>query len=156
MNSNFGLLATIPAMLPATPSYVLRRLLGNPKHKLIHLNDGKYGNEHSWISNIKAKDGFSELPEPVKIERIEWGRDRNQRYKDRLPTKYRIEGALDPGQWSILAVPTPPLRHKIVQTNLRRLHSGRRLPKASQTGPHQGNRRHRYPLQFSQSLRRQL
>ena len=77
---------------------------GNPKHKLIHLNDGKYGNEHSWISNTKGKGWVQlELPEPVKIERIEWGRDRNQRYKDRLPTKYRIEGALDPGQWSILA-----------------------------------------------------
>ena len=78
--------------------------LGNPKHKLIHLNDGKYGNEHSWISNTMGKGWVQlELPEPVKIERIEWGRDRNQRYKDRLPTKYRIEGALDPGQWSMLA-----------------------------------------------------
>ena len=31
----------------------------NPKHKLVHLNDGKYGNDRSWISNKRARDGFS-------------------------------------------------------------------------------------------------
>ena len=34
-----------------------------------------------------------ELTEPAVIDRIEWGRDRTGRYKDRLPTKYRIEEA---------------------------------------------------------------
>ena len=76
----------------------------NPKHKLVHLNDGKYGNERSWISNQKGKGWVQlELPEPATIDRIEWGRDRKGRYKDRLPTKYRIEGALEPGQWRLLA-----------------------------------------------------
>jgi hypothetical protein len=76
----------------------------NPKHKLVHLNDGKYGNERSWISNQKGKGWVQlELPEPATIDRIEWGRDRKGRYKDRLPTKYRIEGAIEPGQWRLLA-----------------------------------------------------
>ena len=76
----------------------------NPKHKLVHLNDGKYGNERSWISNQTGKGWVQlELPEPATIDRIEWGRDRKGRYKDRLPTKYRIEGALEPGQWRLLA-----------------------------------------------------
>ena len=76
----------------------------NPKHKLVHLTDGKYGNERSWISNQKGKGWIQlELPGAATIDRIEWGRDRNGRYKDRLPTKYRIEGALEPGQWRLLA-----------------------------------------------------
>ena len=75
----------------------------NPKHKLVHLNDGKYGNDRSWISNQKSKGWVQlELPEPATIDRIEWGRDRTGRYKDRLATKYRIEGAIEPGKWRLL------------------------------------------------------
>jgi hypothetical protein len=76
----------------------------NHKHKLIHLNDGKYGNERSWISNQKGKGWVQlELPEPATIDRIEWGRDRTGRYKDRLPTKYRIEVGTEPNKWKVLA-----------------------------------------------------
>ena len=75
----------------------------NSKHKLVHLNDGKYGNDRSWISNQKGQGWVQlELPEPVVIDRIEWGRDRTGRYKDRLPTKYHIEGGLEPGKWFLL------------------------------------------------------
>ena len=124
--------------------------LGNPKHKLIHLNDGKYGNEHGWISNTKGKGWVQlELPEPVKIERIEWGRDRNQRYKDRLPTKYRIEGALDPVQWSMLADSSQRLPFDTKYTHPNEPTTSpptprRRLPKAKPNWP--APRKSRRPL----------
>lgn len=91
--------AALGAKLTSSGNYA-----NNPKHKLAHLNDEKYGNDRSWISNQKGKGWVQlELPEPATIDRIEWGRDRKGRYKDRLPTKYRIEGALAAGKWSLLA-----------------------------------------------------
>jgi hypothetical protein len=76
----------------------------NPKHKLIHLNDGKYGNDRSWISSQKGKGWAQlELSQPATIERIEWGRDRTGRLKDRLPTKYRIEVATELNKWTLVA-----------------------------------------------------
>ena len=52
----------------------------------------------------KEKAGFNwNYPEPAVIDRIEWGRDRNGRIKDRLPTKYRIEVATEPNKWKLVA-----------------------------------------------------
>jgi hypothetical protein len=61
-------------------------------HRLEHLNDGKYGNSRSWISNERGK-GWVELEfsETVTINRIVWARDREQKFSDRLATDYRIE-----------------------------------------------------------------
>lgn len=77
---------------------------GNPKHQLVHINDGKYGNPRSWISNTRGT-GWVELalPEPVTIDRIVWGRDRQGRYDDRLAIEYRIEVAAERGQWRTVA-----------------------------------------------------
>jgi hypothetical protein len=74
-------------------------------HKLEHLNDGRYGNERSWISNEIGKGWVQiELPEPTEIDRVVWGRDRNLKYKDRLATKYTIEVAeATPGDWKLVA-----------------------------------------------------
>ena len=90
--------AALGAKLTSSGNYA-----NNPKHKLVHLNDGKYGNDRSWISNQKGKGWVQlELPEPAVIDGIEWGRDRTGRYKDRLPTKYRIEGGIKPDKWFLL------------------------------------------------------
>jgi hypothetical protein len=72
-------------------------------HRLEHINDGNHGNSRSWISNERGK-GWVELEfhAPVKIERIVWGRDRQQKFSDRLATEYRIEAALDTN-WTIIA-----------------------------------------------------
>jgi len=61
-------------------------------HKLEHLNDGKFGNSRSWISN-EAGRGWAEieLKQPAEIDRIAWGRDRDGVYADRLATRYRID-----------------------------------------------------------------
>src|SRR5262249_23658580 len=75
---------------------------GNPIHKLEHINDGKYGNSRSWISNTAGKGWVQlELPMVESIDRIEWARDREGKYADRLATKYRIEVALEAGKWQV-------------------------------------------------------
>ena len=79
-------------------------LPGYEIHKLEHVNDGKYGNGRSWISN-EAGVGWVEieLPRVETIDRIEWARDREGRYKDRLATQYKIEAAVEPGHWKPIA-----------------------------------------------------
>ena len=76
----------------------------HPKHKLSQINDGLYGNARSWI--VKSAEGGwvqIELAEPVLIDRIVWGRDRSGTYADRMPIGYRIESAVEAGQWELLA-----------------------------------------------------
>ena len=76
----------------------------HPKHKLAHINDGKYGNQRSWISKTQRGGWVQiELAKPAKIERIEWARDREGNYSDRLATRYRIEAAIEPGKWKLIA-----------------------------------------------------
>ncbi|MDB5321142.1 MAG: Planctomycete cytochrome [Phycisphaerales bacterium] len=78
---------------------------GNPSHKLEHLNDGRYGNSQSWISNQRGKGWVQiELAATARIDRIVWGRDREGKYRDRLPTSYAIEVATDAaGPWRQVA-----------------------------------------------------
>jgi hypothetical protein len=76
----------------------------NPKHQLKHINDGQYGNGRSWISNQPGKGWVQiELPEPAMIDRIDWGRDRQKKYTDRLATQYVIEVAMKQGEWKAVA-----------------------------------------------------
>jgi len=75
----------------------------HPKHKLAHINDGKYGNSYSWISAGKTGWVQIELPEETLIDRIEWARDRQKKYTDRVPVRYRIEAAVKPGEWRQIA-----------------------------------------------------
>ena len=76
----------------------------HPLHKLEHINDGRYGNERSWIA-AQPQGGWVqiELPTERQVERVVWARDRNGRFVDRLATEYRIEGSLDGKQWKLLA-----------------------------------------------------
>jgi len=77
---------------------------GNPIHKLEHLNDGRYGNGRSWISNEDGKGWVQvELAQVMRIDRVVWGRDREGKYKDRLATKYRLELSPDGKAWRLLA-----------------------------------------------------
>jgi hypothetical protein len=77
---------------------------GNPLHRLEHLNDGRYGNGRSWISNEPGA-GFVEveLERTTKVDLVVWGRDREGKYKDRLATSYRVEVALERGAWRVVA-----------------------------------------------------
>jgi hypothetical protein len=106
-------LATNGAKVQSSGDYA-----GNPKHKLEHLHDGRFGNERSWISNTRGAGWVRiELPETTHIDRIVWGRDRNEQYKDRLPTQYTIEVAAEPGQWQTVADSTQRLPADVAATD---------------------------------------
>jgi Protein of unknown function (DUF1549)/Protein of unknown function (DUF1553)/Planctomycete cytochrome C len=73
-------------------------------HKIGHVNDGQFGNGRSWISNEAGRGWVQiELPKPAQIGRIIWGRDREEKFADRLPTRYRIEVSGDGKVWRAVA-----------------------------------------------------
>lgn len=73
-------------------------------HKLEHINDGLLGNSHSWISD-EPGGGWVELefPSPAQIDTVRWGRDREERFKDRLAIEYTVEVAGEDGAWAVVA-----------------------------------------------------
>ena len=79
-------------------------LPGHEIHKLEHINDGRTGNNRSWISS-ESGGGWVQLEfaKPECIGRIVWGRDREGNFKDRLATAYRIEAAVEPNAWQLVA-----------------------------------------------------
>jgi mono/diheme cytochrome c family protein len=77
---------------------------GSDRHKLGHINDGRFGNDRSWISDETGRGWVQlEFSKPVVIDRVVWGRDREQQLKDRLPTRYRIQVASEHGEWRTVA-----------------------------------------------------
>ncbi len=79
-------------------------LPGYAIHKLEHLNDGRPGNQHSWISDTPGKGWVKvEFRGVRKIRRIVWSRDRGGQFKDRVATEYVIEGSADGEVWKPLA-----------------------------------------------------
>lgn len=74
------------------------------QHQLKHINDGKYGNSFSWISNQPGAGWVQlEFSEIETVDRIEWARDREGKFKDRLPVNYRIETSINGQQWTLVA-----------------------------------------------------
>jgi mono/diheme cytochrome c family protein len=73
-------------------------------HKVAHLTDGRVGNGRSWISRVLGKGSVTvEWPAPVTIDRVVWGRDREEVYRDRLATEYYLEAAVETGKWQVVA-----------------------------------------------------
>lgn len=67
-------------------------LPGYAIHKLEHINDGQFGNEHSWISNTKGSGWVQiDFPSSVQIKGVRWSRARDGRHLDRVPIQYKIE-----------------------------------------------------------------
>ncbi|MDB6073713.1 MAG: Planctomycete cytochrome, partial [Verrucomicrobiaceae bacterium] len=74
------------------------------RHDLRNINDGLYGNSHSWMSNETGKGWvIVEFPAPHTIDRVVWGRDREGKFDDRLATNYQIEVADGTGEWRTVA-----------------------------------------------------
>jgi hypothetical protein len=85
----------------------------SPIHRLEHINDGQIGNSRSWISAAPGKGWIQiEFAEVALIDRIVWGRDREERFRDRLPTEYYIEAAVEPGDWRVVASSADRLPYK--------------------------------------------
>jgi glucose/arabinose dehydrogenase len=76
-------------------------IAGYPIHQIPHLNDGKLGNNNSWISSERG-GGWAQLefPEAVEMRKIVWARDRTGICKDRLASAYRIEVSMDGQNWT--------------------------------------------------------
>jgi hypothetical protein len=73
-------------------------------HKVGHLNDGQYGNGRSWISNEPGRGWAQvELPRAARIGLVVWGRDREEKFADRVPARYRIEVSPDGRDWQAVA-----------------------------------------------------
>lgn len=74
------------------------------RHDLAFINDGKYGNSSSWMSDENGKGWVVvAFPEPQTVERIVWGRDRDGKLTDRLATSYQIEVEDESGTWRLVA-----------------------------------------------------
>lgn len=79
-------------------------LPGYKIHQLAHINDGKFGNEHSWISNTVG-GGWVQITfaNATRISKVHWGRDRSGSIRDRLATHYTVEVATQADEWTKVA-----------------------------------------------------
>jgi hypothetical protein len=105
----------------------------NPYHKLEHVNDGKYGNKRSWISNELGKGWVQlELPEEEELSRVVWSRDRSPKpeYSDRLTTRYEVSTSLDGKAWTVVATHADRLPHDYV-------HKVRPITSAAELSPNE-------------------
>jgi hypothetical protein len=75
-------------------------LPGFPTHQIAHLNDGLYGNSHSWISaGTTGEWAQIELPESTKVAKVVFSRDRAGRFSDRVPIHFEIRFSADGKKW---------------------------------------------------------
>jgi len=105
----------------------------NPFHKLEHVNDGKYGNRRSWISNEIGGGWVQlELPEVEEVSRVVWSRDRSPKpeFTDRLTTQYEIATSLDGEHWTVVASHVDRLPHDYV-------HKVGRITSAAELSPNE-------------------
>ena len=75
-------------------------LPGFPIHQVGHLNDGLYGNSHSWIAaGLGGEWAQIELPAPAVVSKVVFSRDREGHFQDRLPAQLEVQVSLDGQQW---------------------------------------------------------
>lgn len=90
----------------ATASSLLK---GHPeKHRIEFLNDGRYGNTHSWIPAQRTGWAQIELPEAVEINRVVLSRDRGGQIADRTPVSFDILVSMDGKKWQTVKKVRPP------------------------------------------------
>jgi len=84
-------------------------LPGYAIHQVAHLNDGLYGNDHSWIAaGATGEWAQIELPRPVTVAKVVFSRDRQGRYRDRMPESFEVRVSIDGAQWKTVARVGPP------------------------------------------------
>jgi len=76
-------------------------LAGHRQHTIEHLNDGRYGNEYSWIA-AGASDEWAqiELPKATEVSKVVFSRDRMRQYADRVPIEFEVRLSMDGKTWS--------------------------------------------------------
>jgi hypothetical protein len=79
-------------------------LAGYPIHQVTHLNDGLYGNSHSWVASGSRNEWAQiELPQSRTVSRIVFSRDREGRFADRLPGAVEVRLSDDGKNWRSVA-----------------------------------------------------
>jgi hypothetical protein len=75
-------------------------LPGYPIHQIKHLNDGLYGNDHSWIAaSNKSEWAQIEFPKPTTVAGVLVTRDRTGKYRDRIPEVFEVLVSRDGRLW---------------------------------------------------------
>jgi len=75
-------------------------LAGYAIHAVAHLNDGLYGNDHSWIAATAGEEWAQiELPEPARVVRVVLSRDRNGQFTDRQILEAEVRLSSDGQTW---------------------------------------------------------
>ncbi|MDH3583255.1 MAG: sulfatase-like hydrolase/transferase [Phycisphaerae bacterium] len=83
-------------------------LKGYSKHKIGHLNDGRYGNLHSWIPAERTGWAQIELPKSMTIDRVVLSRDRGGELTRRNPIAFDILVSSDGKKWNVVKKARPP------------------------------------------------
>jgi hypothetical protein len=79
-------------------------LAGYAIHRVAHLNDGRYGNDHSWIAASNASEWVQiELPHVSSVTRVVVTRDRTGTFRDRLPEAVEVLLSHDGQHWQSVA-----------------------------------------------------
>jgi len=79
-------------------------LPGYSIHQISHLNDGLYGNSHSWIAaGTRNEWAQIEFPTIVSVAGVVFSRDREGRYRDRMPASIEIRISIDGTKWKTVA-----------------------------------------------------
>ncbi len=76
----------------------------HPIHRLAHLGDDAHGKPGAWVASERGTGWAQvEFPAAVKVARVVWSRDADNRYHDRLPSAYRVEVTGDGSIWATVA-----------------------------------------------------
>lgn len=75
-------------------------LTGYAQHAVEHLNDGLYGNAHSWIPATEGQEWAQiELPQALEVSKVVFSRDREREYADRVPLEVEVRLSDDGKAW---------------------------------------------------------
>ncbi|MCP5517110.1 MAG: hypothetical protein H7A45_07635 [Verrucomicrobiales bacterium] len=75
-------------------------LPGYAIHAVSHLNDGQYGNSHSWIAATSGEEWAQiALPRAASVARVTVSRDREGQFLDRQILEAEVRLSLDGGTW---------------------------------------------------------
>jgi len=80
------------AVEPGAEAFAADVIPGFPRlHQIENVNDGQYGNSHSWIGDSKSRFIAIRLPGKCRVEGIAFGRDNTGEFLDRCLGHYELQ-----------------------------------------------------------------